>query len=150
MKDVYIDRNPSTDLGTPGDLTTEGFTCSVLELPWRNNIHQRSCITPGDYVCRWQFSNHFQRDIYHVLDVIGRDAIEIHSANWAGDVDKGFKAQLLGCFAPGITYGDVTIDGHTQWGILKSKVALGALEDLLSQQDFILHVRWKNGPEPTL
>lgn len=150
MKDAYINRDMSTDLGTPGDLSLYDYRCHVLELSWRENLTGKSCTPEGDFLCKWQWSDHFQRDLYHVLGVPGREGVEVHSANWAGNTDMGYKCQLLGCFAPGIAFGDVTIDGYTQWGILKSKVALKALEEILAQEDFMLHVRWKDGAKPAL
>jgi len=37
MNKVWIIRYKSTDEGTQGILVTEGFSCKILELPWRYN-----------------------------------------------------------------------------------------------------------------
>jgi hypothetical protein len=144
MKDVYINRGLSTDAGTPGDLTTEGFSRKCLELPWRNNLRNRSCFLPGQYLTEWLWSNHFQRKLYHVTGVEGHDAIEIHPANWAGDVDLGLKCELRGCCAPGDHFDQ--LDG--QFAILSSRNVTREFEELMGGEPFILRVAWKDGCEP--
>lgn len=144
MKDVYLERERSTDQGTPSDLVTNGFSHHALELPWRNNQAEFSCVPPGTYLCKWLHSDHFNRDVYHVLGVPGREAIEIHPANFAGDRLKGFKCELRGCCAPGESFG--TLD-H-QFAILNSRAMTRDFETLMAGEDFMLHISWKEGCEP--
>lgn len=73
---------------------------------------------------------------YHVQDVPDRDDIEIHSANYAGDVAKGLRCQLLGCIAPGLAIGQLA----GQRAVLQSKEALMALETALNHESFMLTI----------
>jgi hypothetical protein len=63
-----------------------------IELPWKENLAQVSCIPEGRYelVKRWslKFGRHLQ-----IMDVPGRELILIHPANEA-------LRELKGCIAP--------------------------------------------------
>jgi hypothetical protein len=79
--------------GTNSKLYIDGELHSYcIELPWKNNERQVSCIPDGIYKLSKEYSQHFG---YHlqVLDVPGRDGIKIHPANNA-------KLELKGCIAP--------------------------------------------------
>lgn len=92
-------RGPSTDQGTFGALTFGGQTVHTLELPWRDNRRQKSCVPPGRYECRLVKSPRFGI-VYKLLAVPGRSDVLIHPANLAGDADLGWTAELQGCIAP--------------------------------------------------
>ena len=65
-----------------GTLTIGGFTCKTLELPWRNNQQNISCI-PADqtYVCQRVHSNKFG-DTFEIKDVGNeRKYILFHAGN---------------------------------------------------------------------
>lgn len=97
---VKLIRAEPTDEGTFGVLVFGGKqSCRSLELPWRGNRVQRSCIPEGAYRCGLIRSPRFGR-VYGVMGVPGRSAILIHSANLAGDIDLGWDTQLHGCIAP--------------------------------------------------
>ena len=110
MKTVFLVRIESTDQGTFGNLECEGIKFHTLELPWRDNKNDISCIPVGVYKCKMTFSNRFKRMLYLVEGVQGRFAIRIHSANLAGDKAKGFRSHLNGCIALGEKRG--TMDGQ--------------------------------------
>lgn len=96
--EISIDRFNYSPNSTIGRLNTDGtYYCYSLELPWKGNEHEVSCIVPGRYKVRIDYSKHFNAPLPHLLDVPGRDMIRIHPANW--------PRQLLGCIAPGETYG---------------------------------------------
>lgn len=99
MKRASIVRDPSEDQGTFGLMTYGTSSCKTLELPWRDNRQQRSCIPLGLYECRIVQSPRFGR-VYGVMSVPGRSAVLIHPANFAGDIDAGWHTQLHGCIAP--------------------------------------------------
>ena len=99
MREAVIIRIENTDEGTFGVMAFGREHCRSLELPWRNNRRQVSCIPPGRYRCVMVTSPRFGR-VYHVRDVPGRSAILIHSANLAGDERRGWTTQLQGCIAP--------------------------------------------------
>lgn len=100
MRQLELTREPSTDQGTFGHLAADGFKCATVELPNRENASNKSCIPLGKYLCEMDVSPRYGR-CYHVRAVPGRDAILIHAANVAGDVDKGYVSQLQGCIALG-------------------------------------------------
>lgn len=98
------------------------YTCCTLELPWRNNERQISCIPTGTYkvVKRYspKYKNHF-----HILDVPSRDFILIHQANYV--------RQLRGCISVGRTHTDIDGDGlvDTTHSVATMKELLDILPD---------------------
>lgn len=95
---MRISRVESTDEGTFGVVALKGMSCYSVELPWRDNQRQVSCIPTGKYLCKLVNSPRFGK-VYQVTGVPGRSNILIHPANVAGDVSKGFKTELQGCIA---------------------------------------------------
>lgn len=95
---------------------------STLELPWRDNLQQKSCIPVGKYqlVKRWsvRYSNHF-----HVTDVIGRSMILIHNGN--------FFNHTLGCILIGFYHKNMNNDGYLD--VVHSKSAMSSLNALITQ-----------------
>lgn len=96
---VKLVREESTDQGTFGILTFERHELRTLELPWRGNQVQLSCIPGGVYSVVMIRSPKFGR-VYGVQSVPGRSNVLIHSANFGGDVHLGWDTQLHGCIAP--------------------------------------------------
>jgi len=135
-----LSRGPSTDQGTFGTLTFGGQVVHTLELPWRDNARQRSCIPPGSYRCALVSSPRFGR-VYGVADVPGRTHVLIHAANLAGDVDLGWTTQLHGCIAPCLRVGAMRNNaGHMQRAGLVSKPALALLMAWAAGQPFTLEI----------
>ena len=131
------------DPNVPGKPTTGKFVlleqgalrevCKTLELPWLNNTSGTSCIPEGKYKLAFVRSPRFQRNMWRVMQVPGRDGILIHSAN--------FDRQLKGCIAPGLTAAD--IDGDGVIDVTSSKVTLKRLEDVLAKEPATLLIKWK-------
>jgi hypothetical protein len=120
-------RGPSTDQGTFGVLAYGAGRVHTLELPWRDNRRQRSCIPPGHYRCSLVRSPRFGR-VYQVHDVPDRSHVLIHAANLAGDVDLGWTTQLHGCIAPCLRVGVMRNNaGAMQAAGLVSRTALASL-----------------------
>ena len=137
MRTVTLVRTSAGDEGTFGMLMVDGgLTLHTLELPWRENLSGKSCVPPGTYVARWLESPKHGM-CYHLVDVPGRSQVEIHSANWAGDVDKGFKCQLLGCIALGESVG--VLEG--QQAVLSSKDAVDAFNKEMAGDTFSLVIQ---------
>lgn len=68
------------------------LVCYTIELPWRDNTPQVSCIPEGDYpLIKWLSPNH--GNCLLVEDVPKRSSILIHPANNA-------LRELRGCIAP--------------------------------------------------
>jgi hypothetical protein len=125
--EALLIRGPSTDEGTFGVLTFGSQSVFSLELPWRANRVQKSCIPLGRYLCVLTRSPKFGR-VYHVMDVPGRSSVLIHSANFAGDVALGYTSQLQGCIAPFERQGMLrTPAGELQRAGLLSRPALSKI-----------------------
>ncbi|WPR73083.1 DUF5675 family protein [Flavobacterium sp. NG2] len=89
---LILNRTYFTD-GTNGKLECEGkFICNTIELPWKNNETQVSCIPEGKYCIRKRYSQKFQWHL-EVLEVKNRSLILFHPANNA-------LHELKGCIAP--------------------------------------------------
>jgi hypothetical protein len=91
------------DEGTNGLLTmgpNSEPVCYTIELPWRNNEVNRSCIPEGTYVLKRRYSTKFRWHI-EIKDVPGRSYILIHPANHAARELKGCIAPVLVLTGPG-------------------------------------------------
>lgn len=121
----------------------------VMELAWRENKPDFSCIPLGKYPLKWMYSPHHQRNIYHVMGIQGRDLngqpanVEVHSGNYAGDTTlnnpltgRPYLSNLLGCMMVGDSKGMM----NSQLAILNSKVTLDKFEELMNQEDAIIEV----------
>ncbi len=103
-RNVTLARLARSDQGTEGILLVGDFNCKTLELPWRENARQISCIPPGEYDVELRLSNKYGR-VYWVRHVPNRTYILIHSGNYAGDKQKGFKSHVMGCILLGKNHG---------------------------------------------
>lgn len=142
MRILTIARGASTDQGTFSDAVTADAALKIhtLELPWRDNHTGHSCIPPGEYTCHWEQSPS-KGWCYHVQNVPSRSHILIHAANFAGDVDKGWEAELLGCIAPGTLITDLeNAHGKVQRAVANSRLALHKLNDWAAREDFLLKI----------
>lgn len=145
MRSARLYRTETSAQGTFGLLETDdGEKYCTGELPWRLNEQGKSCIPPGSYVCKLQPSAHFKRKLYHLQDVPGRTDVMIHSGNFCGDADQGFKSDVLGCILEGESVGD--IDG--QRAVLRSADALADFMAGMDGEDFTLEVAWAPGVGP--
>lgn len=71
---VRLDRDGST----PGLVYIDTkFFCFSLELPWKENARNVSCIPLGNYKVKWDASVMK----YRVLNVLNRTDIEVHKGN---------------------------------------------------------------------
>ncbi len=137
MERVLIERFESGDQGTFGRLSVGSLILFTLELPWRDNQNNQSCIPEGEYKCLWTMSAHFHRGMYLVCEVDDRQGIRIHSANLAGDRSLGYVAQLNGCIALGEALGELA----GQKALLSSAPAVRRFTKLMGQKPFTLEIR---------
>lgn len=133
---VQLLRIRRNDQGTIGILSTPyGFSCYTLELPWRYNQKNISCIPAGEYITKIRFSPKYGK-VYHVQDVPNRTFILIHSGNWAGDVDKGYRTHVNGCIILGAQRG--LLDG--QIAVLNSRITVRRFMSHMNDNDFTLNI----------
>lgn len=133
MKTVRLQRLGETAAGTQGILQTEGFSCKTLELPWHDNLRQKSCIPPGSYRCHLTSSPKFGQ-AYILTGTEPRSNVLIHSGNFAGDVDAGLKSHVQGCILLGKYFG--SIEG--QPAILLSRPTVRAFMAHMGGEQFTL------------
>lgn len=109
------------------DLTV--FTCKTLELAWKNNAHNISCIPKGIYQCSKR--PFYATFMYQVLNVLNRKGIFFHVGNYWHDV--------LGCIILGASFSDINHDG--QIDISSSKPTVAAFMAFFGGEDFELEIK---------
>lgn len=135
---MLLARNRTSDRGTPGSLILADWrTFRTIELPWRDNREDVSCIITGVFPL-WviERTKKFPYPHIGVGDVPGRSGVRIHRANR--------PSQLLGCVAPGLApYGFRTEDG-----VASSTDALERIVDAVRKGDDVLRVAWRGDLKP--
>lgn len=107
------------------DSGAELFKCRTLELPWKDNQRNVSCIPEGHYDVDPIYSQTFGH-IYDVKDVPDRSLIRIHQGNYAGSINpKTGHSDIRGCILVGEKFIDISGDGIAD--ITSSKKTLKAL-----------------------
>lgn len=114
------------------------MSCVTLEMPWRDNLPQKSCFPEGIYQVVYRHSPKHE-DHYHILDVPGRELILFHPAT--------FVHQLLGCTIPGARFTDLNADGIPD--IVNTRATLNKMLAVLGTK-FTLHVLSAPMPGGTL
>lgn len=138
---VINQRIESTDQGTVGRwIAPGGFSCFVMEPPWRNNARGLSCIPAGEYVCRWHRSPRYGW-VYLVTDTAPRAWILQHPGNFGGDKTLGYKTHTLGCMLLGKQLGRLAGPKGLQRAVLTSRPTVRRFFEHMHQEDFLLHVR---------
>ena len=121
---MKLTRLKTSEHGTFGRLQLpSGTVLSTLELPWKDNQRQISCIPPAIYQCDIVNSPKFGR-VYQVKDVPNRSHILIHAGNWTKDTQ--------GCILVGMSNNDTQL--------FESRKALNLLMNELNGQSFKLEV----------
>lgn len=120
-----------------GKFTYGDFACKTLELPWRDNQRNVSCIPEGEYVVRRHQSPKFGQTFIilekHGGHVSGRKWILIHQGNYVTDI--------RGCILVGNDFHDINQDGLKD--VVNSKATMAKMLDLLPES-FELKIReWK-------
>ena len=142
MKNVFLVRTRMSDQGTEGVLVTEGFQCFTLELPWKENKRNISCIPSGEYIVKIRTSHKYGR-IYWITNVKERTWILIHSGNYGADISKinpltkkNYKSHISGCILVGSKYGFL----YNQRAILNSRITLKRFMKFMSNETFKLYI----------
>lgn len=123
---VLVRVSQKGDLPKRGVLLLEGEPlCVTLELPWRDNLPNISCIPTGEYFLeeRIDVLLHNGSEVhrtYEVLAVEGREGILFHCGNTAKDTK--------GCILVGSSFDTMEI------GVVESRKAFGELLVRLNSQ----------------
>lgn len=134
--DITLLRTRTDEQGTFGVLLVDDVTLRTVELPWRENRTNVSCIPAGEYQCCVVQSPRFGR-VYHVRNVPGRTHVLVHSGNLAGDTALGWRTHSHGCILPGLRSGRL----GDQQAVLCSRAALTRFMAALGGQPFTLNIR---------
>lgn len=134
---------------TTGTLTCPGLALVTIELPWRDNHPDTSCVPAGEYeLIPYVSPKHGPTWRLHApeLGVWGRSMapegarteIELHTGNWADE--------SLGCILVGLSAGALLnpTTGRTEPAVLHSVDAFERLRTLLdgtSETDSLLVIR---------
>lgn len=139
--ETYLLRYNKSDQGSLGMffIPDSDFDCYMLELPWRNNMPNFSCIPVGRYLCKPYRSPRFGM-VYMVTGVEGRSYILFHAGNWAGDSKKGYHTNSHGCILPGSKPFYSVPKTKKQIGVASSRNTLGKIKNIIGQQEFYLTV----------
>lgn len=83
MKTVFLFRRWASGTEIMSSLHFEGNTLYTMELPWKNNKSNISCIPSGEYICKFlkRSASGKYRNVWHVPNVIGRSGILLHNGN---------------------------------------------------------------------
>lgn len=135
MKQARLIRNFSSDQGTLGVLSADGFKCVILEPPWRDNKQNISCIPAGAYECVRINSSTFG-PCFWIKNVPARTGILFHCGNVAGDRKKGYQTDSLGCLLLGSYTGRLL----GQIAVLASRRARGEFLDFFGADSFELKI----------
>lgn len=129
---VTIERIKDDGKETQGILTANNnnaqFKCYTLELPWKNNETNVSCIPLGTYDVSYTFSSGILGWTYEIKNVTARTGIRIHSAN--------YFSQLKGCIALGKDLVDINADKELD--ITSSKATIASFEAFMQKKPFTL------------
>lgn len=143
-------------LGTLGVRGNPPFFAKTLELAWKDNQSNQSCIPKGEYICKYTRSNRISKlrlnrwlknnpgkteadcpeevknaYTYEVLNVKGRSGIRIHPANYFFD--------LLGCIALGSEHKKLNVD--EQLDLIHSGDTVAKFDAYMNYKDFKLVIR---------
>jgi len=132
---VTLIRDYSNDHGMFGRLFYNKFSCFTLELPWRDNKPNKSCIPTGTYKVKWMFSGRYGKK-YELQNVENRTNILIHRGNYAGDTKKGLKSDVGGCILLGKRRGII----NNQQVILLSTPTVRKFEQIMQHKPFVINL----------
>jgi hypothetical protein len=129
MIEATLYRESDDGKQTIGTLVIQGVELKTLELPWRDNKKQVSCIPSGIYICKPRTSEKYGRH-FHALDVPNRTFILIHAGN--------YHTHTLGCILVGLSRVDINADGLAD--VTSSRKALDKLLSI-APDGFKLNIR---------
>lgn len=129
---VKIFRQNQNDKQTVGNLFVYNkneivFSCKTLELPYRNNQKEISCIPAGSYHLIKHNSKKFGK-CFSIEKVYLRTAILIHAGNTYHDTK--------GCILVGEKFADINKDGYPD--LINSKQTLDTLLKILPNTSHLI------------
>ena len=139
MFEVNLIRFEESNHGTRGRLYfCDVFFCYCMEPPWRDNLPNLSCIPEGSYQCIWHQSPRYGWT-YRLVNVSERSHVLIHSGNYGGDTEQGFKTHTKGCILLGRRLGILS----RQRSVLISRPVVRLFNESMNKEDFILNISYQ-------
>lgn len=119
---------PTVTQGVFIDVESGQAICTALELPWLGNQPNISCIPEGVYQVKPGLNSkgHF---VFSLQDVKDRTEVDIHTGNTVLDIE--------GCILTGSEFG--VLNGLP--AVLKSRIAMAKLKEVVSNQPFVLEIK---------
>lgn len=103
---------------------------TTIEPPWKNNQTNISCIPAGTYKTVKIKSPRFKKDLYMLIDIPDRDAVEIHIGNKACDTH--------GCILLGTSF------SLYEYAIINSEIALSNFMTRAPREGFTITIKDMN------
>lgn len=123
MEEVILHRFSKEQNQTIGKLVYKDVECYTLELPYKNNNRNISCIPVGLYNVERRYSTKYKYH-FHITNVPDRSLILIHHGN--------FNYQTRGCILVGEDIADINADGAVD--VTNSKATMRLLLKELPEQ----------------
>lgn len=133
MKKATIQRIEGLNV-TKGVFRSGTFTCDTLELPWKDNQHNISCIPAGTYVCSVSHMGTMNIDAYLLAGVPNRGGIFIHPGNYA----FGKQVDTEGCILIGNAFEDRNGDGTDD--VVNSRATFAQFMSYFANEPFELTI----------
>lgn len=135
-KTAILTRQKNTDgKQTKGILRSGTFVCDTLELPWKDNKKNVSCIPTGTYECSVAHMQSMNIDAYLLSNVENRDGIFIHPGNYA----FGKKVDTSGCILIGNAFEDRNGDGTDD--VVNSRLTFAKFMAYFGNEPFTLIIQ---------
>lgn len=125
---VKITRGHKSSSVTMGMLKIDGLEHKpiyTLELPWKENKSDVSCIPEGRYLCK-PYSSEKYKDVYEITGVKDRSKILLHQGNTVDDIK--------GCIICGNTAGYL----NGKEAVLNSENTLDYIKSVIGKMPFFL------------
>ena len=135
MKTFIINRYKKEEKQTLGELIVkdekgeEIYSCKTLELSWKDNQRNISCIPKGEYFTVIHESPKFGK-CFWLQNVPNRSEILIHRGNFYDDI--------LGCILVGQEHADIDGDGYRD--VTSSSKTVKELLDLVDKDVLTVHI----------
>ena len=120
---VYKDKCTVGSAYVVDDFNRTKMSFKTLELPWKDNERNISCIPVGSYKAIKHNSPKFKQSFW-LQDVPGRSEILIHVGNYTSDI--------RGCILPGDRHADINNDGILD--VTNSRKIMDALYKLMPDE----------------
>ncbi len=108
----------------PGGGSRLVFECKTLELGWKNNEANVSCVPAGFYNIVFEWSPRFKEKLWELKGVPGRSEAKIHVSN--------YYTEIQGCIAVGDMHINLNSDSYPD--VRNSRNTLNRLHNILSDQ----------------